>query len=115
MIDAFLYGKILSFFFHFCKAFAAVYRTVFAWFERNFCFAAAASADSSVHFSFSFFASFASISASFASLWFILEAFFCVELLFASSEYKFSSTFFAYQCFVFVHNHIPRLMNLPTD
>ena len=111
----FFQRKKLSFFFHFCEAFAAVYWAIFTWSEWNFSFAAAASASSSEHFSFYFFTSFASISAVFASLWFILEAFFCVEFLFTSGEYEFSSTFFAYQFFVFVHDHIPRFMNLPTD
>ena len=96
-VSAFRHSKKeLSFFFHFSEALAAVYWAIFSWSERNFCFFAAASANSSEHFSVSFFVSFASVSACLASLWLVLEAFFCVEFLLTSGENELSSTLFAY-------------------
>lgn len=48
------------------------------------------------------------LAAFLASLGLVLEALFCIEFLFACSEYKFLSAFLADQSFVLVHNHIPR-------
>ena len=94
----------LSFFFHLCKALAAINRAVFSWLERNLCLFAAACANSGEHLSVRFFAGLAGVAAGFASLRLVLESLFSVEFLLASSENELGSAFFAYSCFVFVHS-----------
>lgn len=93
----------LVFAFHFRKALAAVYRSVLSGFERNLCLFAASSANSGEHFSFRSRIVFACVTASFASLRLVYEAFFSVELLLAGSEYEFRATLFANKGFVLVH------------
>ena len=89
----------LLFLSHFCVALAAVNRAVLTRLERNLCLAAAGSANSSKHLAFLSCSVLARITASFASLRLVHEAFFCVELLLTSSKYKFRATFFVSNAF----------------
>lgn len=84
------------FFVHLSKALAAINRAVFSWLERNLCLFAAACANSGEHLSVRFFAGLAGVAAGFASLRLVLESFFSVEFLLASSENELGSAFFAY-------------------
>ena len=81
--------------FHFSVAIAAINGSVIAGLEGNFCFFAATSASSCEKFSLGLGRVFLSVAASFASLRFVLETFFCVEFLFACSEYELVTAFLA--------------------
>ena len=88
---------------HCCEALAAIYRSVACGLERNFSFLTAVSANCCEHFSLLAISIFSLVAASLASLGFILETLFCIELLFTCCEYEIFSAFLALQCLVFVH------------
>jgi hypothetical protein len=81
---------------HFCEAIAAVYRFAFGGLERNFAFLAAFCANCGEVLSLSLACVLSCISASFASLGFVLEALFCIEFLFTGGENEFVSAIFAH-------------------
>jgi hypothetical protein len=86
----------------FCETFAAVNGPVVAGIERNLRFAAAVSAGSDKSFLVSG-RRFLSVTARFAALRLVYEAFFIVELLFTLSENKVCSAILALKGFVFEH------------
>ena len=81
---------------HLSKAIAAVYRTVFSGSERNLSYAAAGSACCLKHFSFALNAVLSCVTASLASLGFVLEALFSIEFLLAGCEYELIAAFLTY-------------------
>lgn len=98
--------------FHCCKTFAAVNGSIVGGLEGNFCFFATVCTCSCEEF-FRFFSRFACVlsdlTASFTSLGLVLEAFFCIEFLFACCKYKLLSAILANQFLVFVHAFFPRI------
>ena len=86
---------------HLCEAFAAVYRSVIAWLERNLSNSAAVSASCFKHFLCSA-CILLCVTASLAALWFVYETFFSIEFLFAGCEHEFCSAILAAKCLVFV-------------
>jgi hypothetical protein len=95
--------EIYLFFSHFCKAFAAVYRAIFAWFEGDPRLFSAGGAGGYIHFSFGLCRVFALVTAAFTPLRLIDEALGSVKLLFPGGENKFSAALFADESLVFVH------------
>ncbi len=89
--------------FHSSKAFAAVNRSVIAGLERNFCFLATVCTNSCKEFSCSLACVLSCVTASFASLRFILKSACFVEFLFTGGENKFLAAVLTYQCFVLIH------------
>lgn len=88
--------KLLLVLLHSGKALRAVYRSVVAGLERNFCFLTAVSANSCEHF-LGFTACILSlVTACLASLGLILETLFCIEFLLTCCEYEFLAAFLAY-------------------
>ena len=87
----------------FGEAIAAINRTVISGLERNFCFASAGSADGREHFLLAGSAIFSGVAAGLASLGFVCEAFFVVEVLFACSKNEFRAAVFANKGFVLKH------------
>ena len=102
-----LIRKIL-FSFHLSETVTAVYRAVFAWSERNFCFCSAACASRCEHFSLCSGSVFAVVAACFASLRLIYKAFFCIEFLFTCREYELRAAVLALQSLVLIHCFLPR-------
>ena len=90
-----MYLELCLFFFHFCKALAAIYRTVLSGFERNFCFASAGCAGGGVHLFLGFEFVFACVTALFAALGFVNESTLCIEFLLTGGESKFFAALFA--------------------
>ena len=89
--------------FHFRKTVAAINRSVVNGLERKLCFFSAVCTGCGVHFSLRFACIPSCITASFASLRLVLEAFFRIEFLLARGEYEFVAAVFANQCFVLIH------------
>ncbi len=85
----------LALFLQLCEAFAAVYGTVGLGLKRYTSFLAACYAGSGEEFTGSAGSILASIAAGLAALGFVLEALFCVELLFAGGEYEIVAAFLA--------------------
>ena len=81
---------------HFCKALAAINRTVFPRLKGNLAGCATVGANSVVHFAGTASSVLACGAAALATLRLVLETTLCVEFLLASSEYKFLTTFLAY-------------------
>lgn len=86
-----------------CKAFAAIYGSVFSGLEGYFRLGAAGGAGGGEVLSIRPAGSLSGRAAFFASLGFVLETLFRIELLLARCEYEFLSAFFANECLVFVH------------
>ena len=101
-----MFEMCLFSFLHLCKAFAAIYRTVFSRLKRYSCFLAASCTSSGEHFPFRLISRciLLCITAALATLRLIGEASFCVEFLFASSENEFIAAVLAYQSLIFVHS-----------
>jgi hypothetical protein len=78
-----------------CKAFAAQDRSVILWLERHASFAATFCANCSEVLSLGLICILSLLTALFASLRLILEAFFCIEFLFACSKHEFCAAFLA--------------------
>lgn len=74
-----------------CKAIAAIYRTIITRFKRNFASFATSCTSGFEHFSVAAISSgiFTSITAGFASLWFICKTFGCIKFLFTCSKFEF--------------------------
>jgi hypothetical protein len=88
----------------FAKAFAAIDRAVVAGLERNLAGFSALGADGFKHFSLSSTrVGFTGVTAGLATLRFIGESFFGIELLFVGRKDEFCSAFLACECFVAVH------------
>lgn len=89
--------------FDFCKAIAAIDGAIGLWLEGDFGFVSATGAGGREKFSGSPGGVFAVVAASFAALWFVLEAALCVERLLSRGEHEICATFFTFERFVFVH------------
>jgi hypothetical protein len=89
--------------FSLCETIAAVNRAIFGGLEGNLAFRSTISANCIVEGLSASGGSFASITASLASLGFVLEALFCVELLLTCGEHKLVPAIFTCECLVFVH------------
>jgi hypothetical protein len=74
-----------------CKALTAVDRTVIAWPERNSGFLAALCTRGRKHLTIAPACVFARITATFAPLWFVREAFFRIKLLLTRRKNEFCS------------------------
>ena len=81
---------------HFCKALAAINRTVRLRLKRNASLAAAGSTGCSKELTRTASSVLACVAAALAALRLVLETTLCVEFLLAGSEYKFLTTFLAY-------------------
>ena len=112
---AVLFCYAILFLTHLCEALAAVYSTALARLERHSCLTAAACTCCSEHLSCSLRCTLSCTAAALASLRLMLKALFCIEFLFASREYKFSSAFLASQCLVFVHDCLPHFKLIVLD
>ena len=97
------------------KALAAVHRTVVSRLERNFCFRTAAGALGCEHFARRSASISSGVTALFASLRFVHETLFAVELLFASSKDEFASAILAHHGLVFEHFFPSLWLILPLD
>lgn len=108
-LDALLYTELFRLLlrFHLGKAVAAINRTVFTGFERNFRFSAAGSAGRYVHLTLAAGRVFARITARFTSLGLIFKAAACIKLLLTGRENEFLAAFFADQGLVLVHSCSP--------
>ncbi len=98
MIDRypFTYAKELSLLLsHTSEALAAVYGAISLGLERNPCFSAAVSADSSEVLSGATGSVLPGITAGLAALGLILEAALCIELLLTGGEHKLVAALFA--------------------
>ena len=84
----------LLFFAHLCKAFAAIYRAIIFWLERNLTSSSATCTDCIVHFSWCFCCCFSCKTAFFASLRLVHKALFCIEFLLTKKKNKFISAVF---------------------
>ena len=102
--------NLCVFFFHFCKTFIAENISALCRLERNYSIATATCTCCCESLSCRSCCVFTSITAVSATLGFILEAFFCIELLLAGGENKVSPAFLTFECFVFVHGFIPLLI-----
>lgn len=81
---------------HFCKALAAINRTVRLRLKRNASLAATGSTGCGKELTRTASSVLACVAAALAALRLVLETTLCVEFLLAGSEYKFLTTFLAY-------------------
>jgi len=86
-----------------CEAVTAIDWPVGFWLKWNFRLISAVSTYSREILPGPARGSFSVVAASLAALWFILKAALGIELLLSAREHEILATFFAYQCFVFVH------------
>ena len=84
------------FFVHLSKALAAINCSAFLGLERNLSLTAAGSTGSCIHNSFSSAGILSCVTASLASLGFVLEALFSIEFLLAGCEYELIAAFLTY-------------------
>ena len=102
-----------------CKAFAAVHRFAFGRIEGHFAGLAALGADGIEHLAIASGRSLAGVTAFFASLGFVLETLFRIELLLTGGEHEILAALLALQCLVLIHvfylAKIFALRRIPTD
>ena len=91
-------GLLLLLLLNACKTVAAIYRSIRLGFKGNPCLAAAGSAYSNKLLSRRSSSIFTGITTGFAALGLVLEASFCIKLLFTGGEHELLAAFLTDKC-----------------